>query len=457
MKHSLGENLRVSWIFFLVRFAASLLIGLIYILLAAAIQYFYVSLFGESKFNYIIGGIFSLVLGAVASGALGSVVFMFVRGWHIAALAFADQIVARDLPPIEAGMAVFKKHFGSFAVIYGAKALVQRLASRGIAYLGQLLKDVPVLCNLERWGSNPLVAKIARDILETSFDAALFYIMKYTRPGLGDDVKALPDALRRYLYAIPSVFGASVTSYLCFYFIPRILKIATFVLLIYTGGFVAGILQCVLVYPVFYILQHAVFDLLECLLLVNAYSKHCTEEPAEDSVYASVVDHLMETVGLDKVFDDDAPDEGGCVTEEKDEEFTAESEEDEQEEEEDEEDSTQTPALTRAQLVNELTGAKPNFALQAVMQQPAPDTSDVGELPLSDNIGDETDPAPEVRRVPTTLQDIVNIYATTNGIPQSSVFSTCNNSEFEGSNDESSEDWEGGAYPLGGASDEDFM
>ena len=71
MVNEMKENLKVTWIFFLVRFAASLLIGLVYIFTAAAIQYAYVGFLGETKFNYIMGGIFSLMIGSLLCTYLG--------------------------------------------------------------------------------------------------------------------------------------------------------------------------------------------------------------------------------------------------------------------------------------------------------------------------------------------------------------------------------------------------
>lgn len=298
------ENLKVTWIFLLTRFAVSLVVGLFYILLAAALQYFYVSLLGETKFNYIIGGVLSLFVGSIACTYLGKLGFMFVRGWHMAALAYRSQILKKNLPPLEAGMTVFRKHFSSFAVVYGAQFFILKVARKGADQLWELLKDVPFLGSLQRFAENPIVSKIANDLLDTAFDATMYYIVRYTKPGLGDNLQAVPSALKRYLYALPQVMLTSFSGYLLFYSIPKILRTAVMLGLLFTNGLVAGVLQCVLVYPLYYIIEHAFFEPLESVLLISCYSKHCTDELEEDeqSLYKSIVDSILESSGLSDAF-----------------------------------------------------------------------------------------------------------------------------------------------------------
>ena len=57
------RNMHVTAGFFALRFAVCIGVALAYLLVAAAIQYAFVSLLGESTFNYIVGGLLSLVLG----------------------------------------------------------------------------------------------------------------------------------------------------------------------------------------------------------------------------------------------------------------------------------------------------------------------------------------------------------------------------------------------------------
>lgn len=304
------KNLMATKIFFFVRFAVSLVVGLVYLLVAAGIQYIYVSWFGESTFNYIVGGCFSLYLGSLVCTYSGKLLFMFVRGWHMAALAFAKQIQKKNLPALDVGMTVFRKHFGSFAVVYGANMLIGRFIEKGTSELWKLLADVPYLCSLERFAKNPIVTRMAKDILNTAFDGVMYYIVKYTKPGLGDDMNAIPEAMRGYLYALPQVMVSSLTSYLLFYVIPKVLKWILIIYLIFTQGLVAGILLNVLFYPLFYLIQHSLFEPLQTVIMISCYSKHCLEEPSDDSVYKGIIDKIIEGLGLDVEFDEEPESSG---------------------------------------------------------------------------------------------------------------------------------------------------
>lgn len=296
------KNLMATKIFFFARFAVSAVVGIVYLLVAAGIQYIYVSWFGESTFNYLIGGCFSLYLGSLVCTYLGKFLFMFVRGWHMAALAFAKQIRKKKLPTLDVGMTVFRKHFGSFAVVYGASMLIGKFIEKGTTELWKLLADVPYLCSLERFAKNPIVTCMARDILSTAFDGIMYYIVKYTKPGLGDDMSVIPEAMRRYLYALPQVMASSLTSYLIFYITPKVLKWILILYLIFSQGLVAGILLNVLLYPLFYLMQHSLFEPLQTIIMISCYSKHCLEEPADDSVYKDIIDKIIEGLGLDVDF-----------------------------------------------------------------------------------------------------------------------------------------------------------
>lgn len=305
MFNQLGANIRATWIFFVVRLVASALVGLIYIIIAAAIQYFYVELFGETTFNYIVGGAFSLFLGSFAAKYLGSFLFMFIRGWHVAALAYAKQIEDRNLPALEVGMTVFRKHFTSFAVIYGASILIRKFAKKGTEELWELLKDVPYLCSLERFAKNPIVAKLGSDILDTAFDGVVYYIIKYTKPGVSDDVSAFPTALKRYLYALPQVMLTSLGSFFVFYVVPKFIRWLVIIWVLFSNGLVAGILINVLLYPVFYVLRHGLFEPLEMMSLISCYSKHCTEDAVNDEggVYQKLVNSVLEAAGFEEYMD----------------------------------------------------------------------------------------------------------------------------------------------------------
>lgn len=303
MFSQIGKNLWVTKIFFLVRFAAALVVSIVYIILAAGIQNMFVKWFGENTFNYILGGLMSLALGALVCNYLGRLLFMFVRGWHMAALAYARKIQAKHLPALDAGMKVFSKHFTSFAVVYGASTLLGRFAENGAEKLWDMFEDVPYLGSFAKIANNPVTRHIARDLLDTGFDAVIFYIVRYTKPGLEGDLEAVPKALRKYLYALPSIMGASLGSYLLLYIAPLILRVVIIISAFLSQGFLGGILITVLLYPVFFILKHVLFDPLETIILMSAYAKHCTEEEPEDNIYSSLVDTILESIGLSDVGD----------------------------------------------------------------------------------------------------------------------------------------------------------
>lgn len=312
------ENLLATKIFFFVRFVAAAIVGIVYLLVAAGIQYTFVEWFGETTFNYIVGGVLSMYLGALACTYLGRLLFMFVRGWHMGALAFSKQIRNKNLPALEVGMTVFRKHFTSFATVYGASILIKKFAEKGSEELWEMLQDVPYLCSLERFSKNPIVAKVGADILDTAFDGVVYYLVKYTKPGLGDDISAFPDALKRYLYALPQVLITSLSAYLLLYTVPKVIRLVLMISLIWNNGLVAGILLNVLCYPVFYVIKHAVFEPLETILLISCYSKHCKEEPVDDGIYKTFVDKILEAVGFESAMDGDREDEGEEPSREED-------------------------------------------------------------------------------------------------------------------------------------------
>lgn len=308
MRKQLWEQLCATKIFFFVRLVAAMVVGIVYLFVAAGVQYFYVSWFGETTFNYIVGGALSLYLGALACTYLGKLLFMFVRGWHVGAIAFSKQIKDRNLPALDVGMTVFKKHFSSFATVYGAGILIKKFARKGTEELWGLLEDVPYLSSLKQFSKNPIVVKVGEDILDTAFDGIVYYLVKYTKPGFSDDTSAFPEALKRYLYALPRIMISSISLYLILYAVPKIIRMFFVIALFVNNGIVAGILLNVLAYPLFYVIKHAIFEPLETMILISCYSKYCTEDPEENSVYESFVNNLLDVVNLGDV-DDNADSE----------------------------------------------------------------------------------------------------------------------------------------------------
>ena len=294
------RNLWATRVFFLTRFVVCAAVSFVYILIAAGIQYLFVKWFGENTFNYIIGGILSIIVGAWICNYIGYVAFVFVRGWHMAALAKTSTILKKKYPALDVGMRVFSKHFSSFAVVYGVGAMIKHFASEGVDSLWKLLDDVPYVGSLQSVTEFPFVKHMASDILDTGFDACIYYLVKYTKAGISDDIAAIPEAMKRYLYALPSVMCASLSHYVLLYCIPKVVKFITVVGIVFSQGLVAGILINVLMFPVFYFVRHSLLDPLKIIIMVSCYSQYCTEEPAEeDSKIKKFVDAILVGLGID--------------------------------------------------------------------------------------------------------------------------------------------------------------
>lgn len=299
------DGIWATRIFFLVRFIAAFLVAVVYILVAAAIQFWFVSWFGETTFNYISGGLISLLVGATVCIVLGRLTFMFVSGWHVATFALHKDIQARELPMLDAGIAVFKKNFTSFAAIYTLEHLITKFSKEGADKVWGLLEDVPYIGSLSRFSKNPIVSRIASDVLSTSFDAMVYYTVRYSKPGIADDFQQLPTALRKYIFSLPSILVTSLAVYLLFYVLPRILKWVAIVFIILHSGILAGILQLTLLYPIFFVLRVVVFDPVERLALLTCFAKKCDDDVDTESAASKTVEEILKSAGISELFTED--------------------------------------------------------------------------------------------------------------------------------------------------------
>lgn len=299
------EIMRATKVFIFVRAVAAFAICVLYILAAAAIQYYYVQLFGESTFNYIVGGILSLIAGVALCGTLGKFVFMFVRGWHVGAIVYSSAIIDRNLPALEVGMAVFKKHVTSFTVVYSIGVLLRKFTAGAVEKVWDLLADVPFVSSLKKIAEWPVVKRLGADLLDTSFDCVVYYLAKYTKKGVADDLSSIPEALRRYLYSLPKLAGTSVAWFFLSWFIPKVVRILLCVY-VFRNGIVGGILLNVLMFPAFYFLTRVVFEPVRTALFISAYAEQCQEEPAEDCPYKTLIEGLIEALGLKELFNSNA-------------------------------------------------------------------------------------------------------------------------------------------------------
>lgn len=297
--------------FFAVRFIASFLIAFVYILIAAGIQGLFVGLLGENTFNYIVGGLLSLFLGVLFCRYIGALCFMFVKGWHVASLPYVDNILELDLSAFDVGLTAFKKNLVSFGAVYTVRSLLTGVIESASKKLDRLLEGLPFAAAFTNVSKNGIVQYVAKDVLHYMFDATVFYIVKHPTKSVGDIPSTAFTAVRRYLCCLPSMMLSSVTAYILFRLLPNILRLVLIVLIFITQGFVAGILISVLLYPVFYILDNALFDPLTMLMFLSVFSEKC-EDKEEGEGLQAIVNGILD--GIDT---EEGQDEQQAQTEEE--------------------------------------------------------------------------------------------------------------------------------------------
>lgn len=288
------RNMHVTAGFFALRFAVCIGVALAYLLVAAAIQYAFVSLLGESTFNYIVGGLLSLMLGILVCSFGGSFIFMFIRGWHVAALAYAKKIYKSGVPAISVGMTVFSKNLVSFGAVYGVRLLVKNLMSRFQDSLWDLLEDVPLLCNLQSFAESPIVEHMSRAVLDYGFDAAVYYLVRFKPESVEEIPDTIMSGLKKYLCSLPSIMATAIGTYFGFEVLPQVLKVLVILGVLFTQGVCAGILITVLLWPIFYILENAFFRPFTMMMFLTCFAAQCDKElDQESSIYklvASILD-----------------------------------------------------------------------------------------------------------------------------------------------------------------------
>ncbi len=320
MREAFKRNLRATAGFFGLRFVVCIGIAIAYLIIAAGIQFAFVSLLGESTFNYIAGGLLSLLLGILFLNLIGSLIFMFVRGWHVAALAYSKKILRSGAPAVTVGMKVFRKNLVSFAAVYGVRAVVRNLLSNFKDSLWELLEDVPLLCNLQSFAESPIVEHMARTVLDYGFDATVYYLIKHKPESLDDVPSTVLEGLKRYMCALPSIMATSIGTYLTFDVLPRALKIVLIIFVGMTQGVCAGVLITVLLWPLFYVIENALFKPLTMIMFLSCFAAKCEEEVDEESPVAKLVESILEGEYVDAEGKGQSDDSDGGEQEDADEE-----------------------------------------------------------------------------------------------------------------------------------------
>ena len=298
------RNVRVTSVFFFVRFVFALVISLLYILIAAAVQYYFVKLLGESTFNYIVGGLLSLFFGVMFCHYIGSLAFMFAKGWHVAALAYVPKIVKSRAPAFDVGVRAFSKNLISFGAVYGVRALLTSTVTGFKTKLWDIADDIPYVALLKRFAEHPIVEYIASDVLHYGFDAAIYYLVRFPPEDVNEVPSTVLTAIKKYLYCIPSILLSSVQSYILFRFFPKMIKWIVIIWTFISQGFVAGILVIVLMVPVFYILENTFLDPLTMITFISAYAKQCDKEVDENSPIVQAVNSIIDGDDVGTTSDD---------------------------------------------------------------------------------------------------------------------------------------------------------
>lgn len=304
MRSHFQRNLKTTSGFLLVRFVVSLFVAVVYIFVAAAIQYAVVKVLGETTFNYLVGGLLSLFLGVIICERGGALLFMFVRGWHVAALAYVDKIRKSHAPAVTVGMKAFAKNIVGFGAVYGVRLIAKNLLSDFKDKLWDLLQDVPYAQNLRGFTENPIVTHMAGDVLNYGFDATIFYLIKNPPENVGDTPATVIEGLKRYLYCLPSIMLTSIGSYILFRFIPQFLKYLIIIFVLVTQGILPGILITVLMWPLFYILSNTFFKPLTMVMFISCFSKECSKEVDKESKTVQFVDSILDGVDIGTSADD---------------------------------------------------------------------------------------------------------------------------------------------------------
>lgn len=292
------RNVATTSGFFLVRFFVALIVAFAYIFVAAGIQYAVVGILGESTFNYIVGGLLSLFLGAIVCDRVGALIFMFVRGWHVAALAYATKIRKAHVSAVTVGRKAFTKNIVGFGAVYGVRVLAKNMLAQFKDALWGLLENIPLAANLQQFAENPIVEHMAADVLNYGFDATIFYIVKNPPEDVADVPSTVMEGLKRYLYCLPSIMITSVSSYILFRFLPQLVKWLVILWVLLTQGLCGGILITVLMWPIFYILDNALFQPLTMVMFISCFSKQCNEEIDEESPTVQYVNSILDGVGI---------------------------------------------------------------------------------------------------------------------------------------------------------------
>lgn len=294
MSKSLKEKIYYTKSFFIIRLLCAVANVVLYFLIAAWLQYLFVDIFGENKFNYIVGGIISLLFCVAVCKFIGSVLFMFIDGWHIGALMYVEKIKKHSLSSLDVGFRVFKKYFISFGAVWALRSITKNVSSRAKDKLCELLKETSIGKFFADGKLNLVFDYIGNDILHYSFDSVICYIISLKDVDSSKIYDHILTGLKLYIKCLPVIVSSSIQTFLMFKFVPKICRIVLSLVILFTLGLSKGILLLILLYPVSYLLDIVVLDTLTMMVFIDGFCGVYKDVDDEDSNIDDIIEYIFE-------------------------------------------------------------------------------------------------------------------------------------------------------------------
>lgn len=294
MSKSLKEKIYYTKSFFIVRLLCAVANVILYFLMAAWSQYLFVGVFGENKFNYIVGGIISLLFCVAVCKFTGSILFMFIDGWHISALMYVEKIKKHSLSSLDVGFRVFKKYFISFGAVWALRSITKNVSSRAKDKLSELLKETSIGKFFADGKLNLVFDYIGNDILHYSFDSVICYIISLKDIDSSKIYDHILTGLKLYIRCLPVIVSSSIKTFLMFEFIPKICRIVLSLAILFTLGLSKGILILILLYPVSYLIDIVILNTLAMMVFIDGFCGIYKDIDDEDSNIDDIIEYIFE-------------------------------------------------------------------------------------------------------------------------------------------------------------------
>lgn len=261
--------------FVFLKIAAIIVISILYLILASQIQYLFILILGKTKFVYIIGAIASLIGSFGLMSYTLSLIMMFINGVHIASLAYYDKIERDKLSYIQVGLLAFRKHITSIAMIFGLKHLINNLSDKIATPVRRILGTTQIGNLVLKVISFPLFDNTIKDIISSSYDCTIYYLISHTQSGIKDDFKGIIKGLQIYICSLPSIIGVSLSTFILTNFIPKIIIISLAILIAINKGLFEAIFILGWSVPIWFLVKYLILDLFYNSIVLSHYSSKC--------------------------------------------------------------------------------------------------------------------------------------------------------------------------------------